>query len=207
MDSTRIKILEVAIGLFHANGYSGTSVRDIATKAGVNVAQISYYFSSKAGLHEYLITSFLEEYMQILETHFNKIKTYSARECLLSTISTVLKFHSDNSKLASYVYREITLQSTFTREIMATYLAKEKRFYKFVFEYGRKKKEFHAVSVPLTVSQLRSMIIMPFLQSSYLSEVWQIMPYDPHAIVQYEQNIVKWLDQMVFVQNSDKLAL
>lgn len=207
MDSTRIKILEAAIGLFHANGYSGTSVRDIATKARVNVAQISYYFSSKAGLHEYLITSFFEEYMQILETHFKKIKTYSARECLISTISTVLKFHSDNSKLASYVYRELTLQSTFTREIMTTYLAKEKQFYKFVFEIGRKKKEFHAVSVPLTVSQLRSMIFMPFLQSSYLSEVWQIMPYDPNALVQYEQNIVKWLDQMVFIHNSDKLAL
>ena len=207
MDTTRIKILEAAIGLFHANGYSGTSVRDIAKKARVNVAQISYYFSSKAGLQEYLITSFFEEYLQVLDTHNKKLKTYSARECLISTIADVLKFHSDNSKLASYVYREITLQSTFTREIMATYLAKEKQFYKFIFEYGRKRKEFHAVSVPLTVSQLRSLIIMPFLQSSYLSEVWQIMPYDPNAIDHYEKNIVKWLDHMVFVHSSEKLAL
>ncbi len=207
LDSTRNRIVEAAIGLFHANGYSGTSVRDIATKAKVNVAHISYYFSSKAGLHEHLITSFLEEYMLILEYQFKKIKTYSARECLLSTISSVLQFHRENSKLASYVYREIMLQTTLAREIMITYLAKEKQFYKYVFEYGRKTKEFHAISVPLTVAQLRNMISMPFLHASYLSEVWQIMPYDANGLMQYEKIIVKWLEQMVFIQGTKRIAL
>ena len=39
-------IMMVAEKLFAANGYNGTSVRDIAAKAKVNVSMISYYFGS-----------------------------------------------------------------------------------------------------------------------------------------------------------------
>jgi AcrR family transcriptional regulator len=45
-------ILDVAEQLFAANGYSGTPVRDIAMRAGVNQALISYHFGSKVGLFE-----------------------------------------------------------------------------------------------------------------------------------------------------------
>lgn len=43
-------IAEVAERLFAVNGFNGTSVRDIAKEAGVNIAMISYYFGSKENL-------------------------------------------------------------------------------------------------------------------------------------------------------------
>jgi len=58
MKSNNIKkteILNVAEKLFSINGFDGTSVRDIATEAGVNVAMISYYFGSKDKLLEALL--------------------------------------------------------------------------------------------------------------------------------------------------------
>lgn len=45
-------ILEVAQQLFAQNGFTATSVRDIAKEAGVNIAMISYYFGSKEKLLE-----------------------------------------------------------------------------------------------------------------------------------------------------------
>jgi len=51
----------VAEKLFAANGYNGTSVRDIATKAKVNVSMISYYFGSKENLMEELFKWRMEE--------------------------------------------------------------------------------------------------------------------------------------------------
>ena len=45
-------ILDAAQKLFAENGFDGTSVRDIAQEAGVNVAMISYYFGSKEKLME-----------------------------------------------------------------------------------------------------------------------------------------------------------
>lgn len=46
----KVKIMDVAERLFAENGYSGTSVREIAKQAEVNVAMISYYFESKEKL-------------------------------------------------------------------------------------------------------------------------------------------------------------
>ncbi|WP_245673886.1 MULTISPECIES: TetR/AcrR family transcriptional regulator [Actinoplanes] len=48
--STRQLLLDAARRRFAADGYSATSVRDIAGDAGVNVALISRYFTSKEGL-------------------------------------------------------------------------------------------------------------------------------------------------------------
>ncbi|RYY97735.1 MAG: TetR/AcrR family transcriptional regulator [Chitinophagaceae bacterium] len=46
----QLQIIHTAEGLFAQKGYDGTSVRDIAEAAGVNLAMISYYFGSKEGL-------------------------------------------------------------------------------------------------------------------------------------------------------------
>lgn len=46
----KMAILEAAEKLIADNGYDGTSIRDIAQSADVNVAMISYYFGSKAEL-------------------------------------------------------------------------------------------------------------------------------------------------------------
>ncbi len=43
----QIHILDIAEELIAKKGYEGTSVRDICSKANINVAMISYYFGSK----------------------------------------------------------------------------------------------------------------------------------------------------------------
>lgn len=48
---TREKIVEISIGLFATNGYKGTSVREIAKQADVNIASVNYYFGSKSNLY------------------------------------------------------------------------------------------------------------------------------------------------------------
>ena len=49
-----IQLLETAERLFAEKGFEGTSVRDIADVAGVNIAMISYYFGSKEKLMQAL---------------------------------------------------------------------------------------------------------------------------------------------------------
>jgi AcrR family transcriptional regulator len=48
----QIQIMEAAEKLFAERGFDGTSVRDIADAAGVNLAMISYYFGSKEKMME-----------------------------------------------------------------------------------------------------------------------------------------------------------
>jgi AcrR family transcriptional regulator len=58
---TRQKIIEAARVLFAEQGYEGSSVREIAGRAGVNVASLNYYFTSKENLfHEILRAGYAE---------------------------------------------------------------------------------------------------------------------------------------------------
>ena len=51
----QIQILEVAETLFTEKGFEGSSIRNIAKVAKINVAMVSYYFGSKERLLESLI--------------------------------------------------------------------------------------------------------------------------------------------------------
>jgi AcrR family transcriptional regulator len=55
-DETRARILEVALPLFADHGFAGTSVRDVARAAGVNVATLAYHFRDKQGLYDEVVT-------------------------------------------------------------------------------------------------------------------------------------------------------
>ena len=47
---TREKLLDAAVDLFAANGFRGTSIRDIARLTGMTIPNIYYHFGSKEGL-------------------------------------------------------------------------------------------------------------------------------------------------------------
>lgn len=68
----QLNILTVAEELIAKKGFEGTSVRDISTKAGVNVAMISYYFGSKekmmASLYHYRVEKTREHFSEFAET-------------------------------------------------------------------------------------------------------------------------------------------
>ena len=63
-----LQILGKAEELFAARGYEGTTVRDIADAAGVNLAMISYYFGSKEKLLEALFKERMSSTKQRIET-------------------------------------------------------------------------------------------------------------------------------------------
>ena len=57
VNETKCKILEVALKLFGSKGFDGTSVRDIAKEADVNLASVNYHFSNKQNLYFEVINS------------------------------------------------------------------------------------------------------------------------------------------------------
>src|ERR1700742_4448305 len=56
MSDTRDRILDTAERLFGEQGYSATSLRQIISEAGVNLAAIHYHFGSKEELLDELIS-------------------------------------------------------------------------------------------------------------------------------------------------------
>jgi AcrR family transcriptional regulator len=51
-DETRRRIVAAAIELFARDGFLGASTRELAERAGVNVATLHYYFHGKQGVYD-----------------------------------------------------------------------------------------------------------------------------------------------------------
>jgi AcrR family transcriptional regulator len=62
MASTRQRVLDAASELFAAHGFHGTTARDIAERAGVNLAAAHYHFGSKEAL-----------YLEVLRAQFDAV--------------------------------------------------------------------------------------------------------------------------------------
>jgi AcrR family transcriptional regulator len=83
----QIQILTTAERLFSSNGFDGTSVRDIADEAGVNIAMISYYFGSKEKLMEALFARRSEDINMQIESllHNEEMSSLQKMESLVDS--------------------------------------------------------------------------------------------------------------------------
>lgn len=194
---TKEKIIEAAAYLFNTKGFDGTSVREIAKKANVNVANISYYFENKAGLLEYLVSSFLEGYTSVIEQAYIELDSRSARECLLILIRNIMHYQKEHSQLARFVLREITIDSVLIREVLTTYMTKEKYYIKSILETGIGQLEFRKIPITCTIMQLKGMLNMPYLHPQYMSEVLHVMPNETYFTEQYVKEIEKWVNTTI----------
>jgi AcrR family transcriptional regulator len=61
--ATPARLLDAAVELFARNGFHGTSIRDIAERAGANVAAGHYHYGSKEGL-----------YLEVLRAQFAEVR-------------------------------------------------------------------------------------------------------------------------------------
>ncbi len=201
---TKERIIDAAVSLFNAKGFDGTSVREIATKAKVNVANISYYFEGKEGLLETLVTTYFEGYIAELENEFELRGYKDAKECLQGMVSAVLNYQHENRTIARLVYREISLDTTFIREVMTTYLTKEKYYLKTVLEKGMEDREFRKVNPSFIIIQLKALLSMPYLHPQYLTEVLYIMPQETYFLEQYNGELTAWIRTMLYEQREPK---
>ena len=194
-------ILLSAVSLFNTKGYNGTSVRDIAKKASVNPANISYYFHGKQGLLESCFTRFFESYLECLEAEAAELDYAPAEECLKRAVYNILQFQSENHLLARFVWREVSIDSQVVREIISSYLVKERYLLKRFFEVGKEQNRFTSMPVSIFIIQLKSMISMPFLNSQYLREVWHVFPQEQYFVDKYFTSLEQWIDQCLLVKH------
>jgi AcrR family transcriptional regulator len=60
-EATRDRLLKVAIEVFSEHGFQDTTVREICTRANVNVASVNYYFQTKEGLYSEALAHAFQE--------------------------------------------------------------------------------------------------------------------------------------------------
>lgn len=101
----REKLLEIATSLFAQKGYHAVSIREIASKANVNPASISYHFDCKLGLYAEIVEEQSKLRGEIIDGIHESMLEASAKECLLDRVDRLSKLNTTDMDFKRLVFR------------------------------------------------------------------------------------------------------
>src|SRR4051812_45232063 len=113
-EDSRERLLKAAAQLFAEGGYEGTSVKELAQAAGVNVSLVSYHFGGKEGLLKTCLEQFGRERFGIVQ-RILKQPAASGEEFKLKLkmfIEEMIEFHLAKPFHTRILHRECDLQSS-----------------------------------------------------------------------------------------------
>ncbi len=151
----QIQIMEAAEELFAEKGFDGTSVRDVAKEAGVNLAMISYYFGSKEKLMESLF-KYRGAFIKLQLESMIENKELSSLEKVYALIDNYIERIIKQQCFHKIMAREqmVDLKGTTTRLIYELKRTNQELVKKLIQE-GQKKGDFKKnIDVPLMMATL-----------------------------------------------------
>lgn len=108
---TRSKLLKAAVSVFSRNGFSGTTVRQIADLAGVNHGSIKYHYSSKTELWRASMTYLFQQMEAVMFENADQWENMGPRELIIEHISMYVRFNAANPELLRMVMFESIVRS------------------------------------------------------------------------------------------------
>jgi TetR/AcrR family transcriptional regulator, fatty acid metabolism regulator protein len=139
---TKKRILLAAKELFEEKGFDRTTVREVASKAGANVALINYHFGSK----ENLLTAIVEEMTSETRLKLTDIQNSTAgpAEKLRQVIELYVDRLHSNSSYYQMIHREMStrLLRPELHDSLYVNLKRNKDEIKKLLEEGQQKKIF-----------------------------------------------------------------
>lgn len=168
------KILEAAEELFAEKGYEGTSVRDIANRAGVNIAMISYYFGSKEKLLESLIryrAGYTSDLLDALKKNPDEDPVHKIEKVIDLYVDRILTHH----RFHNIMSRQLSMISEKNiKDQMIEIKRQNLEIIKKIIEEGQRKKIFRKVDIELTVASIVGTISQVTLSKSFYCQLMHI---------------------------------
>jgi AcrR family transcriptional regulator len=142
----------VAEQLFAEQGFDGTSIRDIAQHAGVNLAMINYYFGSKENLMASLL-EYRSKYTLGLLEELNKDEKLSPWDKMDRLVDFYVEKILDNHRMHNIMaFQYSTTRSEVIRKSILDMKLRNFEQIKKIIMDGQKKKFFRKVDIELTMS-------------------------------------------------------
>lgn len=193
----QLHIMDVAIDLFADNGFSETSVRQIAEKADVNVAMINYYFGSKKELLESIFEYQLANKTISLETIMKNDKLNPVQK-----IEAYLDYFIE-SAFSSLKFNKIMVKRTTTEvdrdskifKLVVESRAQYRKIIEEVIVQGQKEQLFRkGIDIVLMSAIFVGTVNHVLSNVPYYSTVYNIPQGDMKA---YKEKFVKKLNKEI----------
>ena len=151
----QIQIIETAEKLFADKGFTGTSVRDIADEADINLAMISYYFGSKEKLLEALFNYRMEGTTLKLESMLENKELMPLEKVNMMIDFFVEKFHSQTCFHKIMMREQVASTRAATSELIQQLKKQNQQLVKQIIQEGQKSGDFvKIVDVPILMATL-----------------------------------------------------
>jgi AcrR family transcriptional regulator len=191
-------IINVAIELFAEKGFEGTSIRELAIRADVNIAMVNYYFGSKDKLFEALIeykASYMRERLEEIVNDKDKSDIEKIDAVIETYVNRILSQHNYHR----LIHQELMLQQ---REFVHSGIIKlfsiNLQIIKSIIEDGMEKKIFKRVDPELTVASLTGTINQVMLSKSMccilLNQACDVNPYTDEN---FQNRLINHLKQLM----------
>jgi len=198
MTDKKDHIINKAIELFALKGFEGTSIRDLATAADVNVAMINYYFGTKEKLFEALVEKKSVSTRGSLQ-ELVKDKTLNSLEKIDRIIDSYVDKLFTHRKFHRVIQQELitnqreTLTQTIVHAMFPNALA-----IKTILEKGIKNNEFKKMDPELTIATLLGTINQVLLSKKFCLKLLDKGPeYVPYDDPKFKKRVIDHLKQLM----------
>ena len=165
------KIIEAARELFYEKGYMGTTVRDIANKADVNLALLHYYFRTKDNIFKLVFDGALALLFGKLNKALTSNKTlFEKIEMMVASYITTGMQHP---KLPSFVMTELAVNTNLMLSLINSHKDKSvlsknfERFYEEI-EEAIENKVIKRIEPNSICTDIQALSLYPFIAKNCL---------------------------------------
>jgi AcrR family transcriptional regulator len=166
-------IMNHAITLFADRGFEGTSIRELAHEANVNVAMVNYYFGSKEKLVEAIIdekAAYMKDRLEELEANERLTEIEKIDRLIEDYVTRILA----GASFHKFLYKELMdTKREDIQEFLTNSFARNAKSVASIIEKGIQKKTFKAVDPALTVASIIGSISHVMMSKSYCNKLLQ----------------------------------
>lgn len=197
--STEEKIKEAARIIFHTKGFAGTRTRDIAEKAGINLALLNYYFRSKEKLFQLIMIEDVKTFLQSIAVGLSNEQT-SFDEKIDQIVANYIELLKEQPHIPLFVLSELrTDPDRFISTIGMKDTILNSVFLRQFMEVAMSGK-MQPINPIHFVINLMSMTVFPFVAAPMLKEVSGMDNSDfLNLMDERKQLIPKWIKAMIYV--------
>ena len=114
-----------------------------------------------------------------------------------------MNFQCENTHLTRFILREISLDTQIVREIMSTYLVKERYYFTKIVEIGDARQKYNKFNANYFILQLKGLLSMPFLNSEYISEVLPCFSHMKSILrINIYTEIFDWIESVLVAKDN-----
>ncbi|UCG30233.1 MAG: TetR/AcrR family transcriptional regulator [candidate division WOR-3 bacterium] len=134
-ENPKKRIFDAALVLFAHKGFAAVRTREIAEKAGVNIAMLNYYFGGKLGVLRAIINESYEKFYQAITDVANKDAPREERvRCL---VKNLVDFYRSNRELAMVGFNTLPIDIPEMLDLKMTWITEYRaRLDKFFNQLG-----------------------------------------------------------------------